>query len=116
MMARLKRWTTGHVIAAAAVLLIVLAFALSLPYHLRALPGGALPVQHAEQVTATVNGERQQLTLPYTFRNLPPETPVAITFPVESRVPFSVLVKTVYAPDEVAFNGEPVSTYGAEGR
>ena len=53
MMARLKRWTTGHVIAAAAVLLIVLAFALSLPYHLRALPGGALPVQHAEHARDT---------------------------------------------------------------
>ena len=114
-MARLKRWTTGRAIAVAAVLLIVLAFAFSMPYRLRALPGGALPVQRVEQVTATVNGERQQLTLPYTFRNLPPETPVAITFPVESRGPFSVLVKTVYAPDEVAFNGETVSTYGEEG-
>lgn len=114
-MARKKRWTTGHAIAAAVVLLIMLAFTLALPYRLRVLPGGAVPTQHVEQVTVTVNGERQQMTLPYTFCDLPPETPIAITFPFESRTPFSMLVKTVYAPGEIAFNGETVSVYGMEG-
>lgn len=114
-MARLKRWTTGHAIAAAAVLLIVLAVAFSMPYRLPALPGGAMPSRHVEQVLAAVNGEQKTLMLPYTFRNLPPGTPISISFPVETREPFSVLVKTVYAPDEVAFNGETVSTYGTKG-
>ena len=62
-----------------------------------------------------VNGQKQTVTLPHTFQGLPPGTPIALTFPVDTRTSFSLLVKTVYAPTEVALNGETISAYGEKG-
>ena len=110
-----RRWSLGHVLFAVVAVLLAIAFFLALPYRLRALPGGAMTVRHVTEATAVVNGQPQTVTLPYTFRDLPPETPISLTFAVDTRASFSLLVKTVYAPTEVAFNGETISAYGKKG-
>ena len=110
-----RHWSIGHGVAAIVVLLFAIALFLSLPYRLRALPGGAMTVRHVTEATAIVNGQPQTVTLPHTFCGLPPGTPISLTFPVDTRTSFSLLVKTVYAPTEVAFNGETVSAYGEKG-
>ena len=110
-----RRWSLGHVLFAVVAVLLAIAFFLALPYRLRALPGGAMTVRHVTEATAVVNGQPQTITLPHTFRGLPPGTPISLTFAVDTRASFSLLVKTVYAPTEVAFNGETISAYGKKG-
>ena len=112
---RAQRWSPGHAIAIVIVLLLAIAFFLTLPYRLRSLAGGAMTVRHVTEATAVVNGRPQTITLPHTFRDLPPGTPISLTFSVDTRASFSLLVKTVYAPTEVAFNGETISAYGTKG-
>ena len=110
-----SRWSPGHAITAVVVILLAIAFFLTLPYRLRSLAGGAMTVRHVTEATAVVNGRPQTITLPHTFRDLPPGTPISLTFSVDTRASFSLLVKTVYAPTEVAFNGETISAYGTKG-
>ena len=110
-----SHWSLGHAAFVVIAILLAIAFFLALPYRPLALPGGATTVRHVTEATAVVNGKVQTITLPHTFRDLPPGTPISLTFSVSTRTPFSILVKSVYAPTEVAYNGETISAYGRKG-
>ena len=72
-------------------------------------------VLHVENVNASIDGgPLQKITLPHTFHNLSPGTPVTITTSIQPEFYDGVYIKTVYSPAKVFLDGKLVFEFGKE--
>ncbi|WP_051280334.1 sensor histidine kinase [Anaerovorax odorimutans] len=71
-----------------------------------------LSVIELTEVTAVIDGKEQNISLPYSFQNLSPRTPVTITFKFDAKKNDCLYIKSVYAPLKVYSNNSLIYKYG----
>lgn len=72
------------------------------------------PVRKITKVTATIDGNEEMLSLPYSFKGLTARTPVTITMEITPKQGDYLYMKSVYAPLKVYANGDLIYEYGQE--
>lgn len=69
-------------------------------------------VTNITQVTATIHGEEKQVSLPYSFQNLSPRTPVTITARIKPKAHDVIYVKSVYSPAKIYADNTLIYEFG----